>query len=370
MYSKLILLSFSLLFLSFGVSLQAFEFSGTFPTKDYPYTIHKSGQEVCSDLLNTVAWLDNNRVIFTRLKRDEPFLQRRIYHDGIYHGETVIWDTTTNKTTPYHDGELRCSYNGYSTIFYNHHGERNINNPYYLSGFEGKESDLPFEKSRDFAPHSINPHTCISNYNNQPLFTPQIPWIYPLREQDGAIANVRNQFINNRLDVVTIRPEGTRINLSITSDDIRGAWWEEWAKVYILNMVIEGGYKKYLSIDHGLLMLHPDGTIERYQIPNTYWYNKDTARAAISKKGIVVVNEQVDVMHNQKGSSGAYLIRGDKVIRLNDWYVGNAIAGNYNITRGIAVSPDGCKIAYKHTDGLREKTVSTIEMINLCEGEE
>ncbi|MDD4950700.1 hypothetical protein [Sulfuricurvum sp.] len=356
-------------FLVLGISLQAFEFSGPFPTKDYPYTIHKSGEEVCTDCPSVVAWLDNDRVIFTRLKKGEPFLQMKTFNPFAFNGETVIWDTKKDRVIPYHDGMLWCSYDGYSSIFYNREKLTN-HSVYTYTGFIGKEIDKSAWKQGDPLLHS-DKHTCV--VYDGPRYKPDTPnWTYPLREQDGFIDIGWKKDRNDprpATSVGVIRPDGTRINLSLTNYDVHGVWWDEWAGVYILNMFLYGGFDKSKGPDR-VLTLHPDGTIERYELPYAYYWNKDTVRAAITKKGIVVVNERANYIPARKDTSGAYLIRGDKFVRLNDWYVGNEKAGYNNITRGLAVSPDGCKITYKHTNGLRENTVSTIEMINLCEGEE
>jgi hypothetical protein len=316
-----------------------------------------------------VAWLDNDRVIFTRLKKGESFLQMKKYVDGIYSGETVVWDTKKDKVIPYHDGKLWCSYQGYSNIFYNP-DMKSPDNVRVLKGLLGKEIDKEAWKQGNPIIHNDR-HTCVS-YDG-PSIKPDTPdWTYPLREQDGVIdvGRLKNRNTSETpMPVALIHRDGTRINLPLTNYDIHGVWWDEWAGVYILNMFLYGGFDRSKGPDR-VLTLYPDGTIERYELPYTYYWNKDTVRAAITKKGIVVVNERANYIPARKDTSGAYLIRGDKFVRLNDWYVGNEKAGYDNITRGIAVSPDGCKIAYKHTNGLREETVSTIEMINLCEGEE
>lgn len=373
-----------ILFLAFflvDIALHAFEFSDPFPTEDYPYKVHKSDEEVCTDCPSVVAWLDNDRVIFTRLKKGEPFLQMQKYVDGIYSGETVIWDTKKDKVIPYHDGMLWCSYGGYLSIFYNP-GLKSPDNVRVLKGFLGKEIDKKAWKQGDPIIHNDR-YTCVSYAG--PSFEPDTPdWTYPLREEDGVIdiGRVKWQFPLSEADqerikkggmpVAVIRPNGTRIKLSLGINDVQGVWWDEWAGVYILKMFLYGAVDvpKIATRPDTLVYLYPDGTLGTYALPLSYWWTKKTARAAITKKGIVVVNEQADVFPAGKRSSGAYLVRGDKMVRLNDWYVGNEKAGYNNIHRGFAVSPDGCKIAYKHTDGPRYKTVSTIQMINLCEGDE
>lgn len=363
---------FRLILFGLGCYGYAFEFSGPFPTKDYPYKIHKSGEEVCTDCPSVVAWLDNDHVIFTRLKKGEPFLQMKKYVDGIYSGETVIWDTKKDKVIPYHDGMLWCSYGGYSSIFYNRKKLPN-DSVYIFSGFLGKESDQRAWKKGDPILHSDR-HTCIV-YDGL-RYKPDTPnWTYPLREQDGVVdlgwKKDRND-PRSSTPVGVIRPDGKRIDLSLKVGGISGVWWAEWAEVYILKMFLQGALSvpKIATRPDTLVYLYPDGTLGTYELPLSYWWTKTTVRAAITKKGIVVVNEQANVLPPGKLSSGAYLIRGEQVVRLNDWYVGNEKAGYDNIHRGMAVSPDGCKLAYKHTDGPHVKIVSTIEMINLCEGDE
>jgi hypothetical protein len=327
-----------------------------------------------------VAWLDNDRVIFTRLKKGESFLQMKAAKPFVFNGETVIWDTKKDKVIPYHDGMLWCSYDGYSDMYYNYGGQSQ-ETAYSFSGYEKKELIEHFWQKGESVTKHNDKFTCLTY--DSPRHKPDTPdWTYPLREQDGVIDTGRvksnyplsvtdkERIKQGGMPVAVIRPDGTRINLSLGINDVHGVWWDEWAGVYILNMFLYGGFDRSKGPDR-VLILHLDGTIERYELPYAYSYwNKDTARAAITKKGIVVVNERANYIPARKDTSGAYLIRGDKFVRLNDWYVGNEKAGYDNITRGIAVSPDGCKIAYKHTNGLREETVSTIEMINLCEGEE
>lgn len=363
---------FRLILFGLGCYGYAFEFSGPFPTKDYPYKIHKSGEEVCTDCPSVVAWLDNDRVIFTRLKKGEPFLQMQKYVDGIYSGETVIWDTKRDKITPYHDGMLWCSYNGFSSVFYNLE-EKTQDKVRTFSGIFEHEIDKRAWQKGDKALHADR-HTCVI-YDGPP-FKPDTPnWTYPLRDQDGVVdlgwKKDRND-PRSATQVGVIRPDGTRINLPLGISEIHGVWWDEWAGVYILNMLLSGANKigKLPSRPDELILLHPNGTLEKYPLPYAYWWTKYTDRAAITKKGIVVVNEQANVLPPGKKYSGAYLIRGEQVVRLNDWYVGNERSGLDNIHRGMAVSPDGCKLAYKHTDGPHVKNVSTIEMINLCEGDE
>lgn len=358
---------------SVGLSLYAFEFSGPFPTKDYPYKIHKSGEEVCTDCPSVVSWLDNDRVIFTRLKKGEPFLQMRVANPFAFNGETVIWDTKKDKIISYHDGMLWCSYQGYSNVCFNQNGQSQETS-FSFFGYEYQEQTKRYWQKGEPIKTHLDRYTCLT-YNGS-AFKPDTPnWIYPLRDQDGVIDLGWKKDRNDprpSTPVGVIRPDGKRIGLPLTINDVQGVWWDEWADTYIIKMMFFGASKvgKLPSRPDELIFLHPDGTLENYPLPYAYWWNKYTSRAAITKKGIVVVNEQANVLPPGKMYSGAYLVRGEQVVRLNDWYVGNERSGLDNIHRGLAVSPDGCKIAYKHTDGPRVKNESTIQMINLCEGDE
>jgi hypothetical protein len=118
-------------------------------------------------------------------------------------------------------------------------------------------------------------------------------------------------------------------------------------------------------------ILYPDGHIERLPITDKYSLKNSTDLIALTRRGMVVTNNSIWVgaLFPNKLSSGAYLIRGEQVVRLVDWLVGNERAGLDNSHRGLAVSPDGCKLAFKHGEGERRKVKHTIKMIDLCQGE-
>lgn len=86
------------------------EFVGSCPPGIIPIRSTKAAKRCVPTVQAVVAWLDNDRVIFTRLKQGEPFLQMKFYTDGVYNGETVIWDTKTDQIIPYHDRILWCIY--------------------------------------------------------------------------------------------------------------------------------------------------------------------------------------------------------------------------------------------------------------------
>lgn len=361
----------------FTLQSHAFEFEGKFPTKDYPYTIYDSHIKVCVDCWSVVAWLDNDRVIFTRLKAGEKNLQMKEYKNFVYYGETVIWDTKQNSVTPYHDGMLWCSSKGSSDVSYHVGGVKSQETAYSFFGAEGNELvERVWQRGEPVVSH-YDRHTC-TLYDGLPMKPDTPNWTYPLREQDGVIDVGRKKNPKDERTsppVSVIRPDGPKIILPLGVNDVKGVWWDEWAQVYILKMFV---YNRILVPSSAknpdrLIFLHPDGTVQKYELPFDYWWSKTTDRAVITKKGVVVVNEstnQVNPMFPRADTSGAYLVRDTKVVRLNDWLVGNERAGFDNIHRGIAVSPDGCKIAYKHTNGPRQSASSTIQMINLCEGDE
>ncbi len=117
-------------------------------------------------------------------------------------------------------------------------------------------------------------------------------------------------------------------------------------------------------------ILHKDGTLQRYRVPDSYSRKSSTYLSALTRRGLVVTNYEMfaGALIPNKGRSGMYLIRDDKVVRLISWRVGNQEAYQYSFYhRGIAVSKDGCKIAFKHGAGELRKVAHTIKMINVCE---
>lgn len=352
----------------------AFEFDGPFPTRDYPFEVKDSGVEVQVDAATVVEWLDNEQVIFSALKPGEPRLQGAIFHADRKPrnapGRVVVWNTRTGEAKQYSEGKLACSHGGFVSIWYD------ITDPITgktesrtQTGYFGHEEDKRAWQAGDPVKHR-DWHTCLI-YDGPPKQPAPDHWVYSLREEDGFLAvGLKEKPNDPKAPVILIRPDGARQPLPIAWPEVQGAWWNDWGGVYLLAQAYDGGHNVPPKPDL-LLMLHPNGLVERHRIPPNYSRINTTHLAVITRRGFVVTNDAIFVgaLIPNKAQSGAYLIRGDKVVRLVPWLVGNERAALDNSHRGIAVSPDGCKLAFKHGEGERYKTAHTIKMINVCQGE-
>ncbi|MDD2685487.1 MAG: hypothetical protein PHY62_04960 [Gallionella sp.] len=77
-----------------------------FPTRDKPFAVKDSGVEVPPKYGGLVKWMDNDRVIFSALRKDVP---KNINPEGL---RIVIWDTVKGTVAHYADGKLRCYSDG------------------------------------------------------------------------------------------------------------------------------------------------------------------------------------------------------------------------------------------------------------------
>jgi len=100
----------------------AFEFSGSFPDRDYPLPVKDSGVEVQVDEATVVEWIDDEKVIFSALKPGEPRLQGKGYHadrkDHFAPGRVVVWNTRTDEIKDLGEGKLYCAYRGYVSYYW------------------------------------------------------------------------------------------------------------------------------------------------------------------------------------------------------------------------------------------------------------
>lgn len=347
----------------------AFEFEGPFPSGNYPFTVKDSGVEVQIDTDTKVEWLDYERVIFTALSPGQPRLQGKPTPGQMpYAGRVMVWNTRTDEVKEYSPGQLLCAKRGYVSIAYTT-GVSTEGKPVIrtLTGTFGQEEDKPAWKPGDPKIHRDG-HTC-TFYDGLPFSPEPNHVLLPLREQDGVLDfGPKGKSYSATQPVYVIRPDGTRIELPIKAREADGVWWDDWAGVYLLAQLRAGGFVSPREPDT-LPILYPDGRLERYPLPASYWPRNQTSRVVLTKRGLLVANDGIGIPAGNKGKSGAYLIRDNSVARLVDWYVGNERVDSRGTHRGIAVSPNGCKVAFKHGEGLRYTTPHTIKMINVCEGE-
>lgn len=356
-----------------STAAQAFDFvfEGTFPTREYPFAVKDSGVEVRVDEDTVLEWIDADKVIFSALKPGEPRLQDALFHaDRKSHeapGRVVVWDTRTGDIKDLGEGKLHCAYRGYVSYYWE------IPNPttgkpeaFFKKGMYGSEV-----ASRGWRPGDPPRHR--DTFTCQGFDGPRQPevtdcWVYQLRVADGVVATSRKgQAADPKAAAILMRPDGTRHTLDLPQREVQGAWWNDWAGVYLLAQLRSGG--KVSPREDFLPILYPDGRIEQYRIPDSYSLRESTRLAVITRRGFVVTNDRVftGAFMSNKSTSGAYLMREGQVVRLVPWLVGNERSFFDNTHRGMAVSADGCKLAFKHGEGDRYKVKHTIKMIDLCE---
>lgn len=364
----------ALILLIAPLNVSAFEFSGPFPSRDYPFPVKESGVEVQVDEATVVEWLDNEQVIFSALKPGEPRLQGKLHHaDGQDHfapGRVVVWNTRTDQIQDLGEGKLHCAYRGYVSYYWE------VPNPstgkpeaFFKKGMYGQEVSMPGWRPGN-PPKHRDKFTC-QLFDGPATATAPEYWTYQLRVQDGVLARtLKGQSNPENNPALWVRPDGIRQPLAMAWPEMQGAWWEDWAGVYLLRQMLDRSNTNP-SRQTLLPLLEPDGNVLRLPIAQKFSYSMLTSLTALTRRGIVVTNDAIWVgaLIPNKDKSGAYLIRGEQVIRLVDWLVGNERAGFDNTHRGLAVSPDGCKLAFKHGEGERRKVKHTIKMIDLCQGE-
>ena len=345
----------------------AFEFSGPFPDRDYPFPVKDSGIEVQVDEATVVEWIDNEQVIFSALKPGEPRLQGKAYHadrqDHFAPGRVVVWHTRTDDIKDLGEGKLYCAYRGYVSYYWK------VPNPatgqpesWFKKGQYGQEVVMPGYRSGD-PPKHRDKFTC-QLYDGDSGATAPEYWTYQLRVQDGILARTLKGKSNPENNpVIWVRPDGSRQPLAMAWPEMQGAWWEDWAEVYVLRQLVHQKAQAVLPV------LHPDGTVQRLPLSPKFSAVLSSHLAALTRRGIVLTNDAIweGALFPNKFTSGIYLVRDGKVARLVDWIIGNERASFDNTHRGLAVSPDGCKIAFKHATGERLKARHTIKMIDLCQ---
>ena len=350
----------------------AFEFSGPFPDRDYPFPVKDSGIEVQVDEATVVEWIDNEQVIFSALKPGEPRLQGKAYHadrqDHFAPGRVVVWHTRTDDIKDLGEGKLYCAYRGYVSYYWK------TPNPatgqlesWFKEGRYGNEVIQPGYRPGNPPKHQ-DKFTCEVFDGPRTATAPEY-WTYQLRVQDGILARTLKGKSNPENNpVIWVRPDGSRQPLAMAWPEMQGAWWEDWAGVYVLRQLLDrsntnSGKPTVLPI------LQPDGQVLRLPIPQQFSLTHLASLVALARPGIILVNDAIweGGLWPNKYKSGIYLARDGRVARLVDWIAGNERAGFDNTHRGLAVSPDGCKIAFKHATGERLKARHTIKMIDLCQ---
>jgi hypothetical protein len=329
------------------------------------YTVVDSEVEVVNDLNIPIAWLDNERVIFTALKPGQPRMQINVKQRPI--GRIVIWDTARNKASDYADGTLICYYDG--VISYTVQDVDPVTGKEDWIGKSGKwgeEKEVRAFKAGD-SPKHRDYHTCRVYPGKRPVLAEGRPTL-ELKKEHGYLELAPPPGATRKPGAVLYhKADGEVVELAATQGEIKGMAWSDYGQGYMLTKsILKYQDSIYEPISPPVLFLHGDGRLERLPFPLKF-FNRDAAlQIALTRKGLAFVSGATNWPHDV-GRAGLYLESGDDAVRLVRGTVGGTmLAVTYGLP-AFVVSPDGCKIAFRHGMQPTYYNAFTIKMINVCE---
>lgn len=317
-----------------------------------PYPILDSG--VWADwhgIPQTIYWLDNNRVLFKTVKDNE---KKRVTTGPF---NLSIWDTTTNKVTPYTDyvnSLTVCYREGFvyyalaDDPFYVQHQQKNWRH------FAGE-----FGKEKPFVPPSVknvryNDMDC--RYHTVPVAAEKLegPKRHDLRfllHRHGYLDFGLRSVNHNRKPTLYYR-KGKNEPISLPNLSRQYFDYYEFKGAYFVRPI---------GRVNAVWWLYPDGKLEEITFPDVP-YKPSGNNLYSNRKGFFVsFYDGHPPNFKVPGNTGGYLIsENGKQIKV--------ISGYLN---GEVVSPDGCKITFTYYPYLDATLVAdpapiTLKMINFC----
>jgi hypothetical protein len=303
-----------------------------------------------------LGWIDNERVIFQGYEPEK--FGTKSPKDGHIYDITglFIWDTATNAVSKH------ASMEGLTTLCV-HAGEVTFAREGMLvAGKLGEERQTPFPKK-----HWFNPNSC-RYYTERPYWSEggRKGRGIPLLEQHGYVDFGEQTMDPGRSRPLVLYPPGSKdgITLPIRSDQA------EVPPVYI---AFEDAYllraRQFTSDAVPAWLLKPDGVVTSVFEPRgEAWERMGWGHYFLTKKGLLITGGRGD--YAKVGTMGGYLFSEGKPVRV--------VPG---LLRNVAVSPDGCKVAFVHVmhsqagaDSFRalqagKPGTRTLKMIDLCKGE-
>jgi hypothetical protein len=335
-----------------------------------PYKMVDSVFPVDAQLPGDINWIDNDRVLFLGvvLGTYRPDgIDGPNYRRGLL--ETAhIWDTKRNKVIPYGDSQkgLRnfCSHKGYVSyewegkIYAGKFGEEkavpNINNAMHFAWrnrFSCKlhPGDREFLKWRE------------ENKRDAIELLEEHGWL----DAGPKVGTVPLEELRKPRDLVLYKnaaSAGKEIPIPARIDN--DTWvtaYLPWANQYL----VIGRWGNSLKVNPAWY-LSPDGQVTEIEWPEGEW-TADPSYVPTRIGLLVWASKRVAPNSYWRGH---YLIKGGTPIEIAPGY----------FWKGTAVSPDGCKIAFRHALESNDEALgyqawkaggvaNTLRMINVCEGE-
>ena len=311
-------------------------------------------------------------------------------------GETsqvVIWDTVKDSVTVYADGFLQCYSDG--RVIYQTDRKFESGGKWSETrriGEMGKEQ----EESLQYSPGTFNLHHPYNSYScntysslgyttydeiNRPnpgmrilrlredhgyldLYTNKRKWVETgpksIREVTGL------EYVpENKYQIKYYRPKQSPIELhSIPGGIGMTPVFSKYANAYVLDQLIPN--KRSVEASQPLRfpdgaptvrLLSSSGEITVLTYPNALYDSSINANEiAVSRAGLLIASAHQS-FRPMLGDTGLFLARGEKAIKIMDGQVSS-----------VDVSPDGCKIVFRHAELNNSAYPCTIKMINICFG--
>ena len=309
------------------------------------------------------VWLNNSQVIFMGYELDPANppkqvglaweIPRGVYVWDLKNGTAVrdhTWDGTTNWCV---SGEFR------SFLRLRTGTEKTYD---LAQGKSGHEQVQPHP-----AKHWLNPNSC-RYYTERPYWSKEgrKGRGIPLLEQHGYVDFGEQSMDLARSRPLVLYPPGSKngITLPLKSDQV------EVPPIYV---AFEDAYllraRQFTSDAVSAWLLKPDGVVTSVFEPRgEAWERMGWGHYFLTKKGLLITGGRGG--YAKVGTMGGYLFSEGKPIRV--------VPG---LLRNVAVSPDGCKVAFVHVlhsqagaDSFRalqtgKPGTRTLKMIDLCKGD-
>lgn len=363
-----------------------------FPTRELPFAVKDSKLESALEYGGPVKWMDNDRVIFSAFRKDIP---RSDDPEGL---RIVIWDTVKNTVTPYADGKLRC-YNDGRIVYL-------IENTKIISRTESASKQKMGEMGKEQLVESktgdlnslLNPFSCNSYHSlgyttydeiHRPnpgmrilrlredhgyldLYTNNRKWVETITQKGGEtgpkLIQLREvtgiEYVpENKYPIKYYRPGQPPIELGIVRGGITDRpVFSQYANAYVLDQLIsgKGSGSAMLRLPDGqrytVRLLSPEGEITTLTYPDALYQRTGTREINVSRIGLLIASVHQSFRPTLV-DTGLFLARGEKVVKIMDGQVGD-----------VDVSPDGCKVVFRHAELNNSAYPCTIKMINVCSG--
>lgn len=314
--------------------------------KEPPYRILDSG--VWASTSAVIYWIDNERVIFMTVK-DNDRLRKGT---GPFH--LSIWEVGKGIKRYTDDFSAVNVCVSDETIYRTQKDAKG--NVQHFYGKLGAEKPIAAPKNGYLDPMNCRLHDVdqlMAERGNRAInfLLDRHGYLYKgaLRGQESLI----NDY------VLLYRPgEKKPVTLSLRRSDIHGLYYYKFKDAYYIDGLLRSNAATgKIEVTR---WLYPDGRVEEVSIPSGPWVG-GTAELFPTRMGIFITLVGYK-SPKDPGPGGGYLVQGTKYVKVID-----------GLISGVAVSPDGCKIAFSHAPydladipSSNDPGRRTLKMINFC----